>query len=1534
MSSDSSNNSKKVINLVAALCRGFKRTVTVDDETEKQHKSSAIESAERPPHLLVGVESLRSQDFIPFKSRSLTYNQLFESLECNYRIGLYGVKGIGKTTLAKEVIVKLYDESIKFDHIIFITVSKVSHMKEIQDIIAGELGVTLKEENEWERTETIMKRLRNGERVLLILDDVKENINIQELGFPFRDNCKVLVISYSKILCNSMGCKRLIQLEKLSKGDAWMLFKKHVGISDNSSLDVQHMGRKITKACEGLPNKIVVTASVLKGRPLEDWVKIFITLEKDRYDEGLIKAYAVLKFSHDDSNVKKAQSLCFLLCMFPQNIQVSIEMLVRLGTGMGIFGETEKYSDLRSEVLKIKSILIDSCVCFEDEGGDVRMNDLIWRMSRNNEFELCRIRQSKNKWVFSTIENNIHYLYYNDLLVEELEMDLLPNGCECTKVEMLLINVEASNYVEVLDAFFEKMTRLKVMSLSSNNFHPTIALKLPSSLRSLTNIRSLILSHWKLGDISILGVLQSLDTLDFDDCSLYEFPKAISTLKLRLLSLKRCQIERNNPFEVIERCLSLQELYYKDNKVSILDGINEAEENVQSGTFLTLNRYNLQGGKDSTSKCVCLPNIDVLISEAAFKYLVRGAQILHLKEMKRGWRNLIPEIVPMGDECMGDLVELGLESCLKVECLVNTQHNKSSVFSKLGELKLSNMDSLKELCIGDIPLDFLESLKSISIEHCAHLQGILFKKNTNLSHLKSVNLIDCQQLTFIFQLSIVQSLALLEELRIGECKLLTNIIEDGNGPKSNVLIFPKLKTLEVEGCDQLECILPLTFPRDIMLLQNLKISKCPKLKYIFYEEEDIPMSLQKVELCDMSNFFNISIESYSLFKRSSSRNYFKAKQKQYATKLRSASSIKILEEEEDGVNDHQISLISSSKSPPPQSQGLNILVVRNIKQLVLKDLHKIKYLFTLSTASSMMLEILIIDSCRELKHIIDIGDGREGKNFDVLLKLKELSISWCIELECMFGLMGDQNFNEIHIHLPSLKKLNLQNLLKFSISSMTWIYLKEFVLVQCPDFSVNPISNMMIHLDSNKLVRTTIEDIREMDKHFLSLETLTIENYKAENIFCVSGVKIIGQVRLGLQCLQLRNLPSMLYICVGPLSSFIFQNLNKIQITGCSKLRVLFPTSVLRYLPELEVLEIQDCNELKQIIEKDTDLKNNLLSPKPCFPKLEVLVVKDCYNLKCLIHESSDVPKVKTIRIERCAMLQVMFTASNNLRYLPELKNLEIKQCWGLEKITEEDHINFLQPCFPKLEVLVIKECYSLKNLINASNDAPNIQKIRIEGCAMLQVMFPSSNNSRFLPELKHLEIKQCRGLEKITEEDHRNSLQPLFPKLEVLVVNECSYLKSMINVPNLELLIIIGANELQVLMEGGEPRLKVLICSQLSRATLKQRILLKNIRHCFVHNCPKLSLKPTATFKEIKEKVLHEFDIDLQILLSEQHYKELVQVDEIVQSNVAQTVSWNYLPPSKLGLHKMCWLFVFATVFICGMLVVAREMMIVFAGS
>jgi hypothetical protein len=66
-----------------------------------------------------------------------------------------------------------------------------------------------------------------------------------------------------------------------------------------------------------------------------------------------------------------------------------------------------------------------------------------------------------------------------------------------------------------------------------------------------------------LGDISVLGSLQSLETLDLKYCKIEKFAEEIAKLKeLRLLNLVGCTIKSDNPFEVIHRCPSLEELYF------------------------------------------------------------------------------------------------------------------------------------------------------------------------------------------------------------------------------------------------------------------------------------------------------------------------------------------------------------------------------------------------------------------------------------------------------------------------------------------------------------------------------------------------------------------------------------------------------------------------------------------------------------------------------------------------------------------------------------------------------------------------------------------------------------------------------------------------------------------------------------------------------------------------------------------------------------------------------------------------------------
>ena len=118
-------------------------------------------------------------------------------------------------------------------------------------------------------------------------------------------------------------------------------------------------------------------------------------------------------------------------------------------------------------------------------------------------------------------------------------------------------------------------------------------------------------------------------------------------------------------------------------------------------------------------------------------------------------------------------------------------------------------------------------------------------------------------------------------------------------------------------------------------------------------------------------------------------------------------------------------------------------------------------------------------------------------------------------------------------------------------------------------------------------------------------------------------------------------------------------------------------------------------------------------------------------------------------------------------------------------------------------------------------------------------------------------------------------SPQPCFPKLKKVVVRQCYKLKRLFSesasddLPNLEVLVIDGANELEELIgceqredeEIGKakvelPKLKLLILIHLRN--LCQEIELRVVKHRIINNCPKLSLTSTTTPQELYENFPH----------------------------------------------------------------------------
>jgi len=132
--------------------------------------------------------------------------------------------------------------------------------------------------------------------------------------------------------------------------------------------------------------------------------------------------------------------------------------------------------------------------------------------------------------------------------------------------------------------------------------------------------------------------------------------------------------------------------------------------------------------------------------------------------------------------------------------------------------------------------------------------------------------------------------------------------------------------------------------------------------------------------------------------------------------------------------------------------------MHNIREIELKGFDKVKYLFKLSIASSLMLEILTIKQCHGLEHIIDLEEEYDKENLNAIFpKLRTLWVRDCGQLKYILGQypVANQDCEEIHIHFSSLERLSLDNLPNFvnicttNTFTVTWPFLNWFSCCEC-----------------------------------------------------------------------------------------------------------------------------------------------------------------------------------------------------------------------------------------------------------------------------------------------------------------------------------------------------------------------------------------------------------------------------------------------------------------------------------------------------
>ncbi|EHA8592342.1 putative disease resistance protein [Cocos nucifera] len=182
-------------------------------------------------------------------------------------IGVYGVAGVGKTTLVNEAAVRAQVEGLT-DEVVMVTVSQNLSVKRLQTEMAEKLGLKFDEESESAIAATLSARLKDMNKILIILDDLWDRFDLSNVGIPCggeQKGCKVIITSRSSNVCRAMECQMVIEVGVLSEKESWDLLKKVAG-NVIESPKLEEVAGNVIKQCGGLPQALVTAAQAMKRK--------------------------------------------------------------------------------------------------------------------------------------------------------------------------------------------------------------------------------------------------------------------------------------------------------------------------------------------------------------------------------------------------------------------------------------------------------------------------------------------------------------------------------------------------------------------------------------------------------------------------------------------------------------------------------------------------------------------------------------------------------------------------------------------------------------------------------------------------------------------------------------------------------------------------------------------------------------------------------------------------------------------------------------------------------------------------------------------------------------------------------------------------------------------------------------------------------------------------------------------------------------------------------------------------------------------
>ncbi|KAJ7962948.1 Disease resistance protein [Quillaja saponaria] len=655
-------------------------------------------------------------------------------------IGLYGMGGVGKTTLLKKFnndFLTTRRSHDKIDVVIWVVVSQELDIGKIQQVIRNKIHLPDEvwlDKNMEERAIAIFNVMKRKKFVLL-LDDVWRRFDLLKLGIPNprgQNGSRVLFTTRSEEVCGNMGAHRSIRVEFLAPERALELFQDKVGEETlNSHASIPYLAKEVVAECQGLPLALITVGRAMANKKdPNQWKRAIQTLKNypSKVSGMVNEVFLLLEFSYN-SLPSPTHKTCFLYCsLFPEDYNIKKDQLIELWIGEGFLDESGDVYGARIEGEDIIDYLKQACLLEKGEANEdsVKMHDVIRDMA------LWVACEHSSKPKFGVFDNTaLSSIYASDLLAKWREAErlslwrsTLPISLEEPfSLKLLTMIVQKTKLDKFPNGYFKSGQAIKVLDLSHNDTLKEI----PAEIGELANLRYLNLSYTRVKELPIeLNKLKSLRCLliNFTDRRLIIPRTLISSLSVLqvfsklmprpifLLPASHCY-EESVLLQELECLEHLKDISIALSSFSSLEMLLNSTKLQKCIKYLRLHPFS----PDSHSSLNILNFTGHQYICNLHTLQVNGYAIRNLT-----WLTSAP-----------NLRSLKIDSCYLMETIISEDFGAAGfevslqVFGSLETLKLKNLPRLRSIYPEALRFP---SLKTLNVDNCGDLVKLPFDSDS------------------------------------------------------------------------------------------------------------------------------------------------------------------------------------------------------------------------------------------------------------------------------------------------------------------------------------------------------------------------------------------------------------------------------------------------------------------------------------------------------------------------------------------------------------------------------------------------------------------------------------------------------------------------------------------------------------------------------------------------------------------------------------------------------------------------------------